>query len=148
LAGTLALAAVASAASAAADPASDAVVADVHQLIASFNAHDASGAVSHDAPDFVGMFHGTPNYLGPAGDLTITKMQVADPAAKVSVSNESVDASASGDLAVYRSTYAFTFTDAKTKSATTENGNWLLGYRLQADKSWKVIWSIVSDTPS
>jgi ketosteroid isomerase-like protein len=140
----VAMAAVAGGASA--GPASDTVMADVHQLIAQFNAHDAAGAVSHDAPDFVGMFHGTPNYIGPAGDLAITKAQLADPAAKVVVTDERVDAS--GDLAVYRSTYAFTYTDPKTKAVTVEHGNWLLGYRLEPDKTWKVIWSSVSDTGS
>ena len=145
MAAAFATAAVIGATSAAADPAA-AVTADAHQIVASFNAHDAAGAVSHDAPDFIGMYHGAPNYIGPAGDMTITKMQLADPAAKVVVSNEAVDVGASGDLAVYRSTYAYTFTDAGTKAVMTEQGNWLLGYRLEPDKTWKVIWSVVSNT--
>jgi len=141
-----AVAMAAAAGGASAGSAGDAVMADVHQLITQFNAHDAVASVSHDAPDFVGMFHGTPNYIGPAGDLAVTKAQVADPVAKVVVSDEHVDAS--GDLAVWRSTYAFTFTDPKTKTVTTEHGNWMLGYRLEPDKTWKVIWSSVSDTGS
>jgi ketosteroid isomerase-like protein len=145
VAGALAAVSAIGVGSAAADPAAD-VTADAHQIIAAFNAHDAAAAVSHDAPNFVGMFHGAPNYLGPAGDLAITKMQVADPAAKVVATNETVDVGASGDLAVYRATYAYTFTDAGTKAVMTEQGNWLLGYRLQPDKSWKVIWSMVSNT--
>jgi hypothetical protein len=147
LSAAFATAVVIGATGAAADPAA-VVMADVHQLVASFNAHDAVGAVGHDAPDFVGMYHGAPNYIGPAGDMTITKMQLADPAAKVMVSDETVDVGASGDLAVYRSTYAYTFTDAGTKAVMTERGNWLLGYRLEPDKTWKVIWSVVSNTPS
>ena len=147
LAAALATAAVIGATSAAADPAAD-VMADAHQIIAAFNAHDAAAAVSQDAPDFVGMFHGAPNYIGPAGDMAITKMQLADPAAKVAATNETVDIGASGDLAVYRATYAYTFTDAGTKAVMTEHGNWLVGYRLEPDKTWKVIWSVVSNTPS
>jgi ketosteroid isomerase-like protein len=145
LAAAFATAGFIAATSAAADPAAD-VTADAHQIVAAFNAHDAAGAVSHDAPDFVGMFHGAPTYIGPAGDMAITKMQLADPAAKVVATNETVDVGASGDLAVYRATYAYTFTDAGTKAVMTENGNWLLGYRLEPDKTWKVIWSIVSNT--
>ena len=101
------------------------MTADAHQIIAAFNAHDAAAAVSHDAPNFVGMFHGAP--VPTAGNLAITKMQVADPAAKVVATNETVDVGASGDLAVYRATYAYTFTDAGTKAVMTEQGNWLLG---------------------
>jgi ketosteroid isomerase-like protein len=93
------------------------------------------------------MFHGMANAIGPAGDMAITKQQLADPAAKVVVSDESVDVAASGDLAVYRATYAFTYTDPKTKTPTTEHGNWLIGYRRQADGALKVSWDVVSDTP-
>ena len=60
-----------------------AVKGEVAGLVAAFNAHDAEKAVSYDAPDYVGMFHGAPNVVGPEADLAVTKQQVADPAAKV-----------------------------------------------------------------
>jgi ketosteroid isomerase-like protein len=123
-----------------------AIRADVDQLVVQFNAHDAVAAVSHDAPGIVIMFHGTPNGVGQAADLAVTKQQVADPMAKVTVSDVTVDVAASGDLAVYRATYAYTATDPKTKGPVVEHGNWLIGYRLQADGTWKIIWDIVSDT--
>lgn len=50
-------------------------------------------------------------------------------------------------MAVYRSTYTFTVTDLKTKKTTTENGNYLAGWREQSNGSWKLEWSVVSDTP-
>jgi ketosteroid isomerase-like protein len=121
---------------------------DLHQLIADFNAHDAAKAVGHDAPDYVGMFHGLPNVKGPAEDLALTKQQVADPLAKVSVSDETVDVAASGDMAVYRATYAYDFTDPKTKGPTTEHGNWVLGYKREADGSLKIAWGVIADTPA
>lgn len=124
----------------------DAVLADVHQFVEQFNARDAEGAVSHDAPDYVGMFHGMPNVKGPAEDLVVTRQQVADPAVKVVVSDETVDVAASGDMAVYRATYAYTFTDPTTQQPATENGNWLMGYGVQPDGSWKIAWGVVSDT--
>ncbi|HWA61209.1 MAG TPA: hypothetical protein VG939_07530 [Caulobacteraceae bacterium] len=125
-----------------------AVKADVRQLVADFNAHDAPKAVSHDAPGMVGMFHGAPNVVGPDADLAQTKQQMADPLAKVEVSNETVDVADSGDLAVYRATYAFTTTDPHTKKPAVEHGNWLIGYSQQPGGAWKIIWNVVSDTPA
>ncbi|MBA3895991.1 MAG: hypothetical protein H0X36_02385 [Sphingomonadaceae bacterium] len=124
-----------------------AVKADAAQLVADFNAHDAVKSASHDAPDYVGMFHGMANVVGPAADLALTKVQVADPLAKVTVSGETVDVAASGDMAVWRATYAYNFTDLKAKAPATEHGNWLLGYKAQPDGSWKLTWGVVSDTP-
>lgn len=124
----------------------DAVKGQATALVAAFNAHDAEKAVSFDAPDYIGMFHGAPNVVGPEADLVLTKQQVADPAAKVTVSDEDVSVAQAGDRALWRSTYAFTYTDPKTKQPTTENGNWLIGWRKQADGSWKAAWGVVSDT--
>lgn len=125
----------------------EAVKADLTQLVADFNAKDAAKAAAHDAPDYVGMFHGAPNVVGPEQDLALTKMQVSDPAVKLVMSDEVVDVAASGEMAVVRSTYAYTFTDPKTKAPTTENGNWVLGYKTQPDGAWKIAWAVVSDTP-
>ena len=124
----------------------DMIKADTAQLVEHFNARDAEKAVSHDAPDYVGMFHGMPNVIGPAADLALTKLQVADPASKITVSDETVDVASAGDMAVYRASYAYTATDPATKKPVTENGNWLLGYKPQADGSWKISWGVVSDT--
>lgn len=124
----------------------EAVKAQSAGLVAAFNAHDAEKAVSYDAPDYVGMFHGYPNVVGPEADLKVTKQQVADAASKVTVSDEDVSVAAGGDRALWHSTYAYTFTDPKTKQPTTENGNWLIGWRKQPDGSWKAAWGVVSDT--
>ena len=80
-----AIAAVALLASCGAQPAAEAVdtgkiaevvKANTAEVIAAFNAHDAEKAVSYDAPDYVGMFHGIPNVVGPEADLALTKQQV------------------------------------------------------------------------
>ncbi len=126
----------------------DAVKADVHKLLAEYNAHDADKAASHDSPGYVSMFHGTTNGVGPEADAAEMKRQMADPAVKFEASNETVDVARSGDLAVYRATYAFTYTDPKTHSPTTERGNWIAAYHPQADGTLKLIWSIGADTPS
>jgi ketosteroid isomerase-like protein len=124
----------------------EAIKADVHLLVAQFNARDVEKAVAHDTPNYVGMFHGMPNVNGAAEDMAVTKQQVSDPAANVAVSNEKVDVADSGEMAVYRATYAYRYTDPATKQPTTEHGNWLMGYQKQADGSWKLTWGVISDT--
>lgn len=122
------------------------VKANATAVIAAFNAHDAEKAVSYDAPDYIGMFHGAPNVVGVEADLALTKQQLADSAAKVTVNNEDISVVAAGDRALWRATYAYTFTGPKTKQPTIENGNWLIGWHKQADGSWKEAWGVVSDT--
>lgn len=126
----------------------DEVKANMTEMVAAFAARDADKAVSWDAPDFVGMFHGTPNVSGKEGDLALTKQQVADPAMKFSVSDEKIDVAASGDLAVWRATYSYSYTDPVTKQPKTEVGNWVVGWKRQADGTMKEAWGVVSDTPA
>lgn len=122
------------------------VKADMAEVVVAVNARDAEKAVAHDAPNFVGMFHGGPNTNGVAEELAMTKQQLNDPNVKLAVSDAVVDVAASGDMAVWRGAYAFTFTDPKTKAATVENGNWVTVYRVQPDGAWKQTLAVVSDT--
>lgn len=133
----------------AADPAkiAEAVKADAEASVADMNAHNADKAVSHDAPNIVGMFHGVPNINSPAEDLASTKQQLADPVFKLALSNESVDVATGGDMAVYRANYTANMTDPKTKKPMTEVGNWVVVYKPQSDGSWKMALSVVSDLP-
>lgn len=126
----------------------DAVKADAEASVAALNAKDVDKAVSHDAPNYVGIFHGAPNVNGPAEDAALTKQQVADPAFKLAVSNESVDVASAGDMAVFRASYSATLTDTKTKKVVTETGNWVVHYKVQPDGSWKMALGIVTDAPA
>ncbi len=126
----------------------DEVQANMTAMVAAFAARDAEKAVSWDTNNFVGMFHGMPNVEGQDGDRALTKEQVADPAMKFSVSNADVDVADSGDLAVWRATYSYTFTDPVTKQPKTEVGNWVVGWKRQADGTMKEAWGVVSDTPA
>ena len=119
----------------------------MNQIVAAFAGRDADMAVSFDGPDFVGMYHGTPNLSGQEADLAITKQQVADPAMKFSVSDVAVEAAKSGDLAVWRATYTYTFTDPATKQVKTELGNWVVMWKRGADGKMKETWSTVADVP-
>jgi hypothetical protein len=49
-------------------------------------------------------------------------------------------------MAVVRATTVATFTDPKTKKPVTTTSNSVSGYKLQPDGSWKIEWSVVSDT--
>jgi ketosteroid isomerase-like protein len=126
-----------------------AVKADVAQLLVDYNARDPVKTASHDAPDIVQMVHGSPNVVGQAADLASDRKQfAANPMAHTTLSNETVDVAASGEMAVYRATYDSSFTNARTKKTRTETGNYVAGYRLQPDGSWKIQWAIYSNTRS
>jgi ketosteroid isomerase-like protein len=127
----------------------EAVKADANGLVTAFNARDAEKATSHDAPGMVGMFHGTPNVVGAEEDLKTTKQQFAtNSVGNIKLSNETVDVADSGDMAVYRASYAFSGEDPKSKKPVTETGNWVVGYQKQADGAWKIAWNVVSDAPA
>ena len=124
----------------------DAVKADAAQRIADVNAHDAAKVAGHDAADAVVMFHGRPNAVGTAAIEAGFKQTLANaPDLHVTMSGQTVDVAASGDLAVFHGTSVATFTDAKTKKPVTTTSNSLAGYKPQADGSWKIEWSVVSD---
>ncbi len=125
----------------------DAVKADADQLIVDYNAHDATKVGSHSTADAVIMFHGQANGTGGATGLAGLKQTFAStPDVKVTLANESTDVASAGDMAVFHSTYSVTFTNPTTKKAIAESGNYLAGYKPQADGSWKQVWSVVSDT--
>lgn len=124
----------------------DAVKADVTQLVTELNARDVDKAVSHDTADMVGMFHGTPNVVGPAADKAMTAQMLVDPAFHLAVSGETVDVADAGDMVVYRATYTMTTTDPKSKKPVIESGNWLVGYKPAERGTWKIAWNVVSDT--
>lgn len=123
------------------------IKADEAALVMDFNNCDRMKGMSYDAPNIVGMFHGTANVVGAAAELAEAKRGCQDKTQHVTVANETVEVAASGEMAVFRSTYVFTGTDPKTKKAITENGNYLVGWGKQPDGSWKIEWSVVSNTP-
>lgn len=115
--------------------------------IAAFNARDAVGATSMDAADYVGFFHGMPNTIGHAADLALTRQQVADPAMTLVIANEHVDVARAGDMATWRCTYRYTYTDPATRQPRVELGNYIIGFKRQPDGKMKAAWGVVSDTP-
>jgi uncharacterized protein (TIGR02246 family) len=124
------------------------VKAAIHTQVDAYAARDADKAASILAPDTIAIFHGAPNQTGRDSEAVAIKAQLADPALKLAVSDETVDAAASGDLAVYRATYRFTYTDPGTHRVTTEVGNWVAIFKRQEDGTMKLATDIVSDMPA
>ena len=125
----------------------DQVRADALGVVAAYNAQDAHKAASDDAPDYVGVYHGTANTVGPAADEAGMKAQMA--AAKVDwrLGGSKVTIASAGDLAVFEAPYTFTIR-VPNAPVTTERGNWIAIFKRQDDGAMKLWRSIASDTPA
>lgn len=123
------------------------IMAIAQEHIAAFNARDAVKATRMQTADYIGFFHGMSNTVGHAADLAITREQVADPAMKLVIANEYVDVALAGDMATWRCTYRYTYTDPATKQPRVELGNYIIGFKRQRDGKMEATWSVVSDTP-
>jgi ketosteroid isomerase-like protein len=116
-------------------------------VVAAYNGGNAHAAAAYDAPDYVGVFHGTPNTTGPAADEAGMKAQMA--AAKVDwqLGDAKVTVSKAGDMGVFEAPYTFVIS-IPNAPVTTEHGNWIAIFRQQDDGSMKLWRSIGSDTPA
>lgn len=125
----------------------DQVRADALGVVAAYNAQDAHKAASYDAPDYVGVYHGSPNTIGPAADEAGMKAQMA--AAKVDwqLGEGKVTVAKAGDLGIFEAPYTFVITMPNTPVAT-EHGTWIAIFKRQGDGSLKLWRSIASDTPA
>lgn len=116
-------------------------------VVAAYNAGDAQKAASYDAPDYVGVYHGTPNTIGPAADEAGMKAQMA--AAKVvwQLGADKVTVAKAGDLGIVEAPYTFVIT-VPNAPATTEHGTWIAIFKRQDDGAMKLWRSIASDIPA
>ena len=119
---------------------------DAQGVVAAYNAQDAHKAASYDAPDYVGVYHGTANTVGPVADEWGMKAQMA--AAKVDwqLGADKVTVAKAGDLAVFEAPYTFSITNA-AGGVARETGSWIALFKRQDDGSMKLWRSIASDTP-
>ncbi|HLZ83168.1 MAG TPA: nuclear transport factor 2 family protein [Caulobacteraceae bacterium] len=124
----------------------DAVKADAAQRVADVNAHDPAKYASHFATDAIAMRSDRANAVGPAAiQADFAKTMAATPDLHVVLSNPIVEVAASGDLAVFRATSAANMTDPITHKSVTITRNSIAEYKPQADGSWKIVWSVLSD---
>ncbi len=124
------------------------IEADVAAIIAGINAHDVAAATQFDAPDIVVMESGRSPSTGLDDERQGLGMAFQyNPAWRIRLAEESVDVSASGDMAVYRGSY----NEDSTRNGTpyTHVVNFLEGFRKDPDGHWKVHWSVVcAQSPS
>ena len=118
---------------------------DVAQLVAGLNAHDAVKTTAYDAPNVISMECGSPSTVGLEADREGFKMGFArDPLWRVSLIDETVDVSSSGDLAIYRGTY--NEDNGRAGVLMTHKTNFIAEFKRQSDGSWKIVWYSVSNT--
>jgi ketosteroid isomerase-like protein len=119
---------------------------DALGVVAAYNAQDARAAAAYDAPDYVGVYHGTPNTVGPAADEASMKAQMAFAKVEWQLGAEKVTVSRAGDLGVFEAPYTFVIT--MPQGVTRETGTWIAIFKRQDDGSMKLWRSIASDTPA
>jgi ketosteroid isomerase-like protein len=120
------------------------IKADVAQLVAGLNAHDAVKTTAYDAPNIISMECGSPPTVGVEADREGFKMGFArDPLWRVSLIDQTVDVASSGDLAVYRGTY--NEDNGRAGVLMTHKTNFIAEFRRQSDGSWRIVWYSVSN---
>lgn len=119
------------------------IKADVAQLVAGINAHDAVKATAYDAPNIISMECGKSSTIGVEADREGFNQGFAhNPDWKVSLIDETVDVASSGDLAIYRGTYN---EDSSSEGVPmTHKTNFIAEFRRQSDGSWRMVWYSVS----
>jgi len=115
-------------------------------VVAAYNARDAHAAAAYDAPDYVGVYHGTANTIGPAADEAAMKAQMAAMKVDWQLGQSKVTVAKAGDLAVFEAPYTFSITNA-AGGVVRESGSWIALFKRQDDGSMKLWRSIASDTP-
>ena len=120
------------------------IKADVAQVVAGLNAHDAVKTTAYDAPNIISMECGSPPTIGVEADREDFKAGFArDPLWKVSLIDETVDVASSGDLAVYRGTY--NEDNSRAGVLMTHKTNFIAEFKRQSDGSWRIVWYSVSN---
>jgi ketosteroid isomerase-like protein len=125
----------------------DQVRKDALALVAAYNAQDAAAAAAYDAPDYVGIYHGTPNNVGPAADLKEMKAAMAVSKLDWQIGQGKVTVAKAGDIGIFEAPYTFTVTMPQG-AITRETGNWIAIFKRQDDGAMKLWRSIGSDTPA
>ena len=125
----------------------DQVRKDALALVADYNAQNAAAAAAYDAPDYVGVFHGTPNVNGPAADEAGMKAAMAASKVLWQIGEVKVTVSRAGDVGIFEAPYTFTVTTPQGASSK-ESGNWIAIFRRQEDGTMKLWRSIGSDIPA
>lgn len=116
------------------------------EIIAAYNAHDAKKTASYDAPDYLGLNHGTPVLHGEAADAESMAELMKDPANRFTLGEATVIVAKAGDMAVFNAPYDSTWTDPKSRRKMAEKGTWIGVFTRQGDGTMKLSRSIGVDS--
>jgi ketosteroid isomerase-like protein len=119
---------------------------DALEIVADYNAQDAAAAAAWDAPNYVGIYHGTANTVGPAADLAGMKAAMAAAKVRWQIGEPKVTVSRAGDIGIFEAPYSFTITTPQG-AVSRETGNWIAIFKRGDDGKLKLWRSIGSDTP-
>jgi ketosteroid isomerase-like protein len=116
---------------------------EVAEIVAGITSKDIAKATKYDAPDLVSMESGRTPSMGAKADHDGLAMAFKySPSWHLTMIDETVDVARSGDLAVYRGTYAEDSTNDGVPF--THNGNYIAGFKHDADGVWRVHWSAIA----
>jgi ketosteroid isomerase-like protein len=120
---------------------------DALGLVAAYNAQDAHAAAAIDAPDYVGIYHGAQNTVGPVADEAGMKAQMAAAKLDWQMGEGKVTVAKAGDIAIFEAPYTFAVS-YKQGGGMRERGTWIAIFKRQDDGSMKLWRSIASDGPA
>ena len=116
------------------------------EIIAAYNAHDPKKTASYDAPDYLGLNHGTPVLHGEAADAESMAALMKDPANRFTLGEATVIVAKAGDMAVFNAPYDSAWTDPKSHLLMAEKGTWIGVFTRQGDGTMKLSRSIGVDS--
>lgn len=120
------------------------IKADVAQVVAGLNAHDAEKTTAFDAPDIVSMEYGSSSTVGAEADKEGFQMGFAhDPHWRVSLIDETVDVASSGDMAVYRGIY--NEDNGHAGVLMTHKTTFMAEFKRENSGPWRIVWYSVSN---
>jgi len=119
------------------------IEADVGEIIAGINSRNIDEATKFDAPDLISMESMREPSIGAKADRDGLSMAFKyAPGWHLTMIDESVDIAKAGDMAIYRGTYA---EDSMRGGVPyTHKGNYIAGFRHDADGTWRVHWSVIA----
>jgi len=119
------------------------IKADVAEIVAGINTKDIDKATKFDAPDLVSMESGREPSVGAKADHDGLSMAFKyAPSWHLNLIDETVDVAKSGDMAIYRGTYAED--SLRDGVPFTHTGNYVAGFKRDPDGMWRVHWSVIA----
>jgi uncharacterized protein (TIGR02246 family) len=124
--------------------AAEAVNRTEQEMLAAFQAKDATKLASYYASDAVLATPGRPASKGSEAVSKTLGEDLADPNFKLDFTNEKTEVAASGDIAYTHGSFNVTFTNPQTKQPESGSGTYVSVFKKQADGSWKAVADVAT----